>query len=415
MNIPSDDTMPPLAGLREHLLSCKTTIIDRWHELSTADDELDVVGRLTRDEFRNNMPAALDALCDLLISGEEQVESELDEEVGKHGHHRWKQGFSLRELIRDWGHFNRVLTETIDEYFGNGASESADDRSAALQYLANYLLEAASHSVERFDELRRAEAASLVTDLEIATRHFEEVTQARGTLLRQIAHDIRGGLSSVTGASSYLRAAGAEPGTLTEMLDVLDSGVQSVLEMLNSLLDLSRLESGAEQRQLQRIDVGQMLVELSHEVEPTAREKGLKLVVQGDRDLVVQTDAAKVRRIAQNLLVNAIKYTISGEVRIDWELAKPSWLLRIEDTGPGIQDVIGSPVAQELDDADSDSPATGGGRKAAYQGEGIGLTIVKQLCTLLDAGVSMESEIGRGTKFTIEFPLVYESSASDSE
>lgn len=407
--------MAALAKLRAHLLTCKATIVDRWRELSTADDELDIVGRLTRDEFRNNMPAALDAFCDMLVVGEENVESELEEEVGKHGHHRWKQGFSLRELIRDWGHFNKVLTERIDDYFRSVAPEKPEERSAAFQCLAEYLTEAVSHSVDRFDDLRRAEAAALVADLEVTKRHFEEVTQSRGKLLRQITHDIRGGLSSVTGASSYLRAAGAEPETLTEMLDVLDSGVQSVLEMLNSLLDLSRIESGAEQRQLQRIDIGQVLVELSHEVEPTAREKGLKLVVQGNRDVVVQTDAAKVRRIAQNLLVNAIKYTISGEVRIDWELAETSWQLRIEDTGPGIQDVLGSPVAKELDDADSDTPPSDSGQTAAYQGEGIGLTIVKQLCTLLDAGVSMESEIGRGTAFTIEFPLIYESAAPDAQ
>ena len=400
--------MGSLAALSEYLLADKTAIVDCWFELCGRDHHLDVVGRLTRDEFRNNMPAALEALCKMLVAGADRAEAALEKEVAEHGQHRWKQGFDLLELIRDWGHFNRVLTERIDAFFRDGDPSQAEDRSAALRCLADYLTEAVSHSVERFDDLRRAEASSIAADLEITKQRFVEVTQARGNLLRQIAHDIRGGLSSVTGASRYLRDLSAQPETFSEVLDVLDRGVQAVLEMLTSLLDLSRIESGAERREVSELNIGQLLTELGQELQPLAREQGLALVAEGDRHLIVETDGAKVRRIAQNLLVNAIKYTHEGEVRLRWSRTDDHWQLEVEDTGPGIQDTLGSEVAQELDDQDSARPALHAERPAAYEGEGIGLTIVKELCNLLDAGISMQSAPGHGTRFTLEFPLTYE-------
>lgn len=404
--------MKSLTALSGYLNSNQPLIIERWLELSSADEELDLVGRLTKEEFRNNMPAALDAFCGMLIVGEDQVEDRLEVEVARHGHHRWKQGFSLLQLIRDWGHFNRVLTERIDEFYLNEPPQMAEQRSVAIRYLADYLTEAASHSVERFDDLRRAEAASLVTDLESTKSQFEEVTRVRGELLRQVAHDIRGGMSSITGASGFLRKVGAEPETLPEMLDILDSGVQSVLKMLESLLDLSRIESGVEKRELSTVDVGKVLEELAHDFHPVAREKELNLVVDGESGLLVETDSDKLRRIAQNLLVNGIKYTEHGEVRIAWWKADEHWTLQIEDTGPGIQDIAGSEVAKELDDEDSARPPVHGERSVGFKGEGIGLTIVKHLCNLLDAGISMESKSGQGTSFSVDFPLRYDEGGS---
>lgn len=406
--------MRRLPEFADFLLAQESAIVDRWRERSEADRELDIVGRLTRAEFQNNIPAALEDFCKILATGDRTIDVLLKKDVAEHGHHRWKQGFSLRQLIRDWGHFNQVLTETIDQYYQDQGAGQSEDRSTALRRLTEYLTEAASYSVERFDDLRRAEATALLHDLQMTKRQLQEVTQARGALLRQVAHDIRGGLSSVTGVSTYLRATGANPETFNDMLDVLDNGVRSVVDMLSSLLDLSRIEAGAETVHLSSVNVDELLAELARDLSPTAMEKGLSLQFSGCPNAVVQTDPSKLRRIAQNLLNNAICYTDSGEVRLACEMAECNWVLRVEDTGPGVQATSGSAVAKELDDEDSSTPAVDQKARSAYHGEGIGLTIVKQLCTLLDAGISMESEDGVGTRFTIEFPLGYDSAAPAS-
>jgi len=395
-----------LRELADHMQSRKGNLIDRWRRDCEADGELELVSRFTRQQFRNNIPAALDEFCDALVADAgTPLEDSVAHEVARHGHHRWKQGFNLRQLIRDWGHFNEVLVDAIDQFFNARLLEDASNRSLALHRLAGYMTEAASGSVRRFDELRQAQAASLADDLATMRDDFERLSEARGRMLREAAHDIRGGLSAVRSASDVLKLSANGNQSLNDVLDILDRGIHSVSEMLESLLDLSRLEAGADPVERLSVDIAEVLAELAEEHQSSAAEKGLALHWGGPEPLLVRTDPGKVRRIAQNLLVNALQHTRHGEVRLSWAVRQDCWLLEVIDTGPGIQDLTGSPVARELDDPDQDRSPPLQATTLSYTGEGIGLTIVKRLCEVLDAGVSLDSEPGRGTTFHVEFPF----------
>lgn len=393
-----------LDELADHLRTHQERIVEEWDRGCKSDEALAVASTLTRAEFRNNIPAAIAGLCAVIRRGpDDGLIDFIREQVAKHGHHRWKQGFSLRQLIRDWGHLNRVLIITIQDFFRAQQGETADEQRCAMDRLAVFITEATSNSVRRFDDLRRSEAAALAHDLRDTKSRFEQITKARGDLLREAAHDIRGGLSAIAGASAVLKLG--EPQSLSELLDVLDQGVNSVLEMLNSLLELSRLEAGAETLEMQTVDVAKLLMDLAAEWRPKATAKSLELTTSGPQEAIVRTDPSKVRRIAQNLLANALQYTTEGEVGLSWELGSLNWTLRVTDTGPGIQDVQGSAIAREMDhqDRDREHPMQAGPQ--AYSGEGIGLTIVKRLCDMFDASISLDSAAGRGTCFTIEIPL----------
>jgi len=399
-----NETLKRLAG---HLESQQQTIIERWSQASEADNVLEVK-RLTHAEFRNNIPASIRSLCRFLV--EDTSEALLDRirnDVAKHGHQRWKQGFSLKQLIHDWGRLNQVLAVMLDEYFQANPPPHISDRSLATERLAEFMTEASSGSVTRYEELRRAEAESLSKDLNLLKQEFETWTKVRGQLLREAAHDIRGGLSAITSASDVLKHTGESKDSTSDILDVLDRGVGSISQMLNSLLDLSRLESGADSVELLTVDIAEVLRHLVTENHAVAMEKGLGLHVEGPQPLIVKTDPQKVRRIAQNLLVNALQHTRSGEIRLSWQVEADQWILRIADTGPGIQDKLGSPLAQELDDPDLESANHLSSPVLSRKGEGIGLTIVKRLCDMLDAGLTLDSELGKGSIFTIEFPLSY--------
>jgi signal transduction histidine kinase len=192
------------------------------------------------------------------------------------------------------------------------------------------------------------------------------------------------------------------------MIAVLEQGISSVTHMLNSLLDLSKLESGTDNVELSQVNIADVLNTMVKEYKAMAASKGLTLVSDGPEELVVQTDPEKVHRIAQNLIVNALKYTQEGEIRLSWKKEPKRWLLLVRDTGPGMQDIVGSPVAQEMNKPDSSREQSFVTGPHGYKGEGIGLTIVKRLCDLLDAGISMESKLGAGTLFTVQFPLEYD-------
>ncbi len=398
-----------LTELADYLRRRQEEIVDHWRRLCEADAALCVVGRLTRVEFRDGIPKALDDLLRVLTRGSgEDTSDAIQSDAGQHGHHRWKQAFSLEQLVREWGKLNQVLVAMIEEFFRDTHPQEASHRTAAMDRLAAFMTEATAGSVHRFDELRRAEAANLASDLQIMKDQFDALTEARSQLLREATHDIRGGLSAVAMASQVLKVSAKPDESFADVLETLERGVESVRDMLHSLLDLSRLESGAEEVEILAVNISEVLQGLATEYRPSAEKNGLTLNVNGPDELIVHTDPRKIRRITQNLLVNALQHTTSGEVRLSWTLEERRWVMSIADTGSGIQDVVGSPVARALK-TPSDHGSTSHIEKAnGYRGEGIGLTIVKRLCNLLGAGISLESEVGHGTTFTLDFPLDYD-------
>ena len=166
---------------------------------------------------------------------------------------------------------------------------------------------------------------------------------------------------------------------------------------------------------------------------PAARQRRLFLHCSGPEGFGVDGDAVKIRRIAQNLVLNAVKYTRTGGVSVSWGDSAANdakrWELCITDTGPGMQSRSAQPLAYALEKAHEQSPAaqqdaaiiaegapsqpmpisSPAGEESAAQagGEGIGLSIVKRLCDMLDATIEMTSEQDVGTTFRILFPREY--------
>jgi signal transduction histidine kinase len=168
----------------------------------------------------------------------------------------------------------------------------------------------------------------------------------------------------------------------------------------------------------------------------TAAEGSLFLLAQGPDSLPVAGDEAKVLRIAQNLLLNAFKATERGGVRVLWESREEHWLLSVQDTGPGFSRGPAAPLERALKQATEEShevetraasagDADGGADPAPtlpsqshhraasiLAGEGIGLSIVKRLCELLDASLELETAAGSGTTLRVTFPSSYRDEAA---
>jgi signal transduction histidine kinase len=173
--------------------------------------------------------------------------------------------------------------------------------------------------------------------------------------------------------------------------------------------------------------------QLCEGIRPLAQQRRLFLRCEGPAGFAVEGDAVKIRRIAQNLILNAVKVTTEGGVTVSWgesEANDPKrWVLCIQDTGPGFQTGGGMPLAQAIDvksgspqgleaakqaERNADAPASVAAAGARYPGipltepgEGIGLSIVKRLCDMLDAAVEVQSVANAGTTFRIRFPRQY--------
>jgi signal transduction histidine kinase len=200
--------------------------------------------------------------------------------------------------------------------------------------------------------------------------------------------------------------------------------------LLGELMELARLEAGQEKRELGRFNATTLASQLSRLNQPFARERGLFLRTEGPGRLFVEGDSLRVRRLLQNLVINALRYTHQGGVVLSWGVEKKNWWLMVKDTGPGLQSGSGAAMAEGLGEATAsaresdvktaalagatsqvltpDGAAPVAPRPTSQQpGEGIGLSIVKRLCELLDASLEIASSVETGTTFRAVFPRRY--------
>jgi signal transduction histidine kinase len=206
----------------------------------------------------------------------------------------------------------------------------------------------------------------------------------------------------------------------------LGHNVGSLHLLLDDLTSLARLQAGQEQRKVAPFDAAAELLRLCSDLRPLAESKGLYLESRGPDALPVEGDAVKVRRIAQNLLLNALKYTRTGGVTMTWHDGVPGdrrrWRFSVEDTGPGFHAGPGAPLVHALDASAPVQPVKGAAAPDATvispgdldqrpimqsKGEGLGLAIVKRLCDLLDANVRFEAVGSGGTRVQVTLPHDY--------
>jgi signal transduction histidine kinase len=227
-----------------------------------------------------------------------------------------------------------------------------------------------------------------------------------------------------------------EDSARVQFSQVLQRNVASLRVLLNEMMDLSRLEAGEERRNVAPFDAAQMLKELAESLRGVAADRNLFLKTEGPAALAVEGDAIKVRRIVQNLVLNALKVTELGGVRITWQENETpgtqQWIVCIQDTGPGFDPDHAGPLQQVLKEATlasqdaevkaglaSDTDATLQPARALPSrseqphdgligGEGIGLSIVKRLCELLEASIELQTSAGTGSTFRLIFPRQYQ-------
>ena len=203
--------------------------------------------------------------------------------------------------------------------------------------------------------------------------------------------------------------------------------------LLTDLMDLARLRAGQETRACELLDVYPDPGAMCELVRPIHRHARLSLCIDGPVEFRVEVDVMKLGRIVQSLLLNAPHYTRSGTVAVSWGDSRDNdakrWMVCISDTGPGMQRGTAAPLANALQTAteevlevetegesatpDSDTPpahSSSDRSHAQRHGEGIGLSIVKRLCELLDSSLEMESEPGAGTVVRVVLPRHYSTS-----
>jgi len=426
--------MPPietqLTALAEHLATRRPAILQAWRKVVDADPELTTASSLPRSQFYDHIPDLLDTF-DRKLRAWRRPDAAADEQVkegaANHGLQRWQQGYQLREVTREWGHLQRGLLDEIDASPLARSLDAADAMTFARRLLVDFCNDGVSASTVQYFQLQQTEAAGHARDLGETLREMQQLEQRRAKMLRQAAHDLRGSLGVVRNVTSGLTFQGLTDAMREEFLMLLRKSVSSQQAMLDDLMNLARLQAGHELRDVKPFDAALLVTELCDSLQFMATERALYLRHEGPPSLPIEGDAMKTRRIAQNLLLNALKYTTDGGVAVTWGDSRDNdpkrWMLTVHDTGPGFHAGPGAPLAAALQEATKEAREldTRAGEPSSavsadvpdahpvrqQRGEGIGLSIVKRLCELLDASLELESTPGEGTTFRVVFPRRY--------
>jgi signal transduction histidine kinase/CheY-like chemotaxis protein len=338
---------------------------------------------LTLPMARFRIGVSFDAILDRfrpdLAIGEEMTEARLADWVGGRG----PRGALRFELRRK--------PDMIMDVFAQGMP----DGGFVMSFTDVTAERAAIEALSRANETLEARVMERTLELEDALANAERANASRSRFVAAASHDL---LQPLSAAKLFI--ASVEDDTLAPSaqaaLDKAQNALLSVEGILGALLDISKLESGRAAVSVGPVRLDRLLGQLNDEFGAIAAAKGLQLHVVPSR-AVVTSDPAYLRRILQNLIGNAIRYTDRGRVLVGARRRGGMVRIEVRDTGPGIPEAEQDNIFKEFHRLNA--------RASASEGMGLGLAIVERACALLGHPLGLTSEIGRGTCFMIQVPL----------
>jgi signal transduction histidine kinase len=245
-------------------------------------------------------------------------------------------------------------------------------------------------------------------ELLAAKFHAEEANEAKSQFLANMSHELRTPLNAVIGYSEILKEDVEERGQsdLAPDLDRINIAGRHLLQLINEVLDLSRIEAGRTDFHLEEIDLAVLMNEIAATVRPLVEANGNRLIldIPGDPGRM-RADATKLKQILFNLLANAAKFTEEGEIRFgmsrfhdDARSGGKEWIrFHVADSGIGI-------ARDSLDSVFVAFERTETGRDSKYGGTGLGLAICRHYSEMMGGAISVDSKLGEGSRFTVRLP-----------
>jgi signal transduction histidine kinase/ActR/RegA family two-component response regulator len=228
----------------------------------------------------------------------------------------------------------------------------------------------------------------------------EDANRAKSTFLATMSHEIRTPMNGVLGMAQAMAADDLAPVQRARLETIRQSG-ESLLSLLNDVLDLSKVEAGKLELEQARFDIGELSASTRAAFQSLAVAKALrlKLSVSPAARGAYLGDPTRVRQILSNLVANAVKFTETGEVRIAIGRSKGELTIRVADTGIGIAENRVDQVFSKFEQADASTTRR-------FGGTGLGLAISRELTELMGGRIGVKSRLGVGTTFTVSLPLV---------
>ena len=239
-------------------------------------------------------------------------------------------------------------------------------------------------------------------ELIIAKEKAEETNRLKSVFLANISHELRTPLVGILGYAETLFNEIENP-EFKEMAHTLVTSSNRLKETLNLILDLSHIEADKLDVNISRQNLTVIIREKFKQFHSAAKEKGLRFqLVLGEDDLFINADERMLSQVIEHLLANAIKYTSKGDITVTisriLENQKQYAQMKVKDTGVGIPKQSSKIIFEPFRQASE-------GFSRTFEGLGIGLTVAKKFIDMMDGEISVESEVGKGSEFTVKFPI----------
>jgi PAS domain S-box-containing protein len=258
-----------------------------------------------------------------------------------------------------------------------------------------------SSQLEERIQAATADLAEQNTRLQWQSRELEKANRLKSEFLASMSHELRTPINALIGYASLMldRIYGDLTPRQEEGLNRIQGAAQHLLALINDILDLAKIEAGRMPLHLDDVTLGDIVTEISQQIEPLVKKKQLTYKVEvPSRALVLHTDRTKVKQILLNLLSNAVKFTHHGGIWLRVSKDEEDLRFDVRDTGIGIREADLESIWEDFRQVDQS-------RTREFGGTGLGLSITRKLVDALGGHVFAESTFGNGSTFTVILPI----------
>ncbi len=365
-----------------------------WVKVVESDPEIPTSDRLTFSALEDHFPEMLQELAGEIRSGPLTSDSASVKATAKaHAKSRWKNGYRLDEVLRELNRIREMLTHEIRDHLSDlPAAESEPIVRQAEQFFGLVIsTSAVQFSVAQDAELilRKRQLEHAYEQVHAATEEIRDLAESRLRLLRAVTHELRNSVQPVVLGATLVKEL---PDWDNEAGTALVNSAAKLQSLLSKLSELSSLLSGEAKVVWQRFSVPDLVRQIQSDHAVEAKRKGLLLDMQVPSQISEQTsDPEKVRKIANELVGNAIKFTDAGFVRLEVAENANGWTLKVVDSGPGLEPDMARQVFGEFH-----TPPT-----LPNVGARLGLVASRHLARLIGGDLTFSTTLHKGSTFQL--------------
>lgn len=322
----------------------------------------------------------------------------------RHGCVRSEQEFNPEEIVREFYLLKQIILAEFRPQLLNCSPEEILQRLASVDEAIERVME---NSFQSYAENKQYQLEKLHQQIFLTNQELKRLVEDRQNNISYLTHEIKNPLTSIIGYSDlFIRQQkllcaenNSSISNLSHIQQVLQQG-RKVLRLVNDSLEISSYQQGILKLRFQKVNVCSLVEDITFSLKSSVEAKQLDLVTECiPKPLEIETDSLRLQQIITNLLVNAIRYTLSGKIELTCQKKESRVLeIKITDTGVGIPESEQKRIFEPYFRSTKS-------QKSVPEGIGLGLAIVTQLVTMLKGQITLFSEVNVGSTFTVTIPL----------